>query len=674
MKILEEFIAEYQAQHLKENRYEKSIEGEVQRVKAALLQEQFLPSLQLKNILNKQLRRCHYPIEIAIVGQFSSGKSTFLNALLSKDVLPMGITPVTSKVTYINYAEEYRLKITYKSGVEKYLPVEEIAKFNDQREAVVDDIKYLTIYAPIELLKEISFVDTPGLNSRSQADTQETLKALNDVGGIIWLSLIDNAGKLSEEETLEQYMQNFQEKSLCILNQKDKFTHEQIEATKEYIESKFSKYFTKVTPISAKMALQARVQQKDLQLQAAEQKFLDLITEAIKKGAYDVSFYTETYKQYSQELVKIEQSDYSHIVAMQKESNIDEVLEFIESVLVPHARDAKVFAIQKDLRGICEILLEEYRVLMGVYMTLMSSLESAKEDVLQQFDRMQEVARDDLEMLFVNFSDIITDIASQIYQNISLVKENLYEQKSSFLSQESYSKKEIELSLVDMERVNKALFYDDQTVEKMIKKFLKRLDSIDANIQLSFDDTFAIVKEKILTWQKPYELIKKNREISSDLEFSATRHFASKAFETLLQYYYYVFYENLDKLHQKVSYFKGSIEKYPFSIVDSTLHYLQDRVYESLELHKNDPQSFALYRPREEDIIKSLQDGFKFEELESFLISNRNYIKSTIMHTKEEYQRVHEERMAFIQTEVRSLEGKMQEIEMIQKSIISFEV
>ena len=82
------------------------------------------------------------------------------------------------------------------------------------------DIKYLTLYAPMEMLKEISFVDTPGLNSQSQSDTDTTRKVLRDVGGIIWLTLIDNAGKQSEAQVLEEYMEHFQDKTLCVLNQK----------------------------------------------------------------------------------------------------------------------------------------------------------------------------------------------------------------------------------------------------------------------------------------------------------------------------------------------------------------------------------------------------------------------------------------------------------------------
>ena len=149
-------------------------------------------------------------MEVAIVGQFSSGKSTFLNALLSKDVLPTGITPVTSKVNYINYGKAYRLKVTFYNGAHEYHALDLISQFTDQR-YTIEDIKYITLYAPMDILKDISFVDTPGLNSQSLNDTQVTKKILRDVDGIIWLTLLDNAGKESESEVLGEYLESFKE-------------------------------------------------------------------------------------------------------------------------------------------------------------------------------------------------------------------------------------------------------------------------------------------------------------------------------------------------------------------------------------------------------------------------------------------------------------------------------
>ena len=129
MKVLENFINEFKQYQKEKHHFELGFSGDVKRVVSALLDDNFFPSLQLHKLLNKQIRRLEYPIEIAIVGQFSSGKSTFLNALLSKDILPTGITPVTSKVTYINYGERYEMKVTYLSGKEFFLPINEMNYF-----------------------------------------------------------------------------------------------------------------------------------------------------------------------------------------------------------------------------------------------------------------------------------------------------------------------------------------------------------------------------------------------------------------------------------------------------------------------------------------------------------------------------------------------------------------
>ena len=292
MKHLEAIVREYKEQFVQEEVFDDSISGEIKRIQKALLDEKFLPSVQLKSIFNKLLRRSKYPMEVAIVGQFSSGKSTFLNALLSKDVLPTGITPVTSKVNFINYGEEYKLKVNYSNGATEYHSLENISQFTDQRYAI-EDIKYLTLYAPMEILKEITFVDTPGLNSQSISDTQTTKNILRDVDGIIWLTLIDNAGKNSEAEVLKEYLQNFQEKSLCVLNQKDKFSNEHVETTVSYIKESFKDFFSDVIPISAKQALDSRVNQQNVLMDSALYSMQKSFKESsnLHKDSNDLSFF-----------------------------------------------------------------------------------------------------------------------------------------------------------------------------------------------------------------------------------------------------------------------------------------------------------------------------------------------------------------------------------------------
>ena len=390
LNILKSFVNEYKESYsVKEVVYEEGLVGDIKKIQAKLLDEKFFPSNQLVGILNKQIRRARYPMEVAITGQFSSGKSTFLNALLSRNILPTGITPVTSKVNFINYGEEYKLKITYYSGAQEYAPIEAIADFTDQRQNEMKDIKYLTLYAPMDILKDISFVDTPGLNSQSQSDTDTTRKVLRDVGGIIWLTLIDNAGKLSEAEVLEEYMQHFKNKSLCVLNQKDKLTPDQVTTTTNYVSEKFGKYFAKVVPISARMALESRAHQKDILIHDEYTKVVnEFKKELLEKDVDDLNFFEESFKQYKSKIHAIQDSDATTNTKLLQESNIQEVIDFINETIRPQAAEAKEFAIKKDLKGICDILVKEYETITKIYDVLVDVLKDCENKVIEHFENI----------------------------------------------------------------------------------------------------------------------------------------------------------------------------------------------------------------------------------------------------------------------------------------------
>lgn len=62
-------------------------------------------------------------------------------------------------------------------------------------------------------------MDTPGLNA-NEDDTLTTLKELQNIHAAIWLSLIDNAGKKSEEDAIKANLELLGENSICVLNQK----------------------------------------------------------------------------------------------------------------------------------------------------------------------------------------------------------------------------------------------------------------------------------------------------------------------------------------------------------------------------------------------------------------------------------------------------------------------
>ncbi|MFX4230555.1 dynamin family protein [Aliarcobacter butzleri] len=670
LNILKSFVNEFKETYtVVEAIYEDGLVGDIRKIQDKLLDEKFFPSTQLKAILNKQIRRARYPMEVAITGQFSAGKSTFLNALLSRNILPTGITPVTSKVNFINYGEEYKLKITYYSGAQEYAPIESIADFTDQREHEMKDIKYLTLYAPMDILKDISFVDTPGLNSQSQSDTDTTRKVLRDVGGIIWLTLIDNAGKLSEAEVLEEYMQHFKNKSLCVLNQKDKLTPEQVETTTKYVSEKFGKYFAKVVPISAMMALEGRAQHKDILLEDEYTKIVNQFKkDLLEKNVDEIDFFDKSFKDYKNKINSIKNLDATTNTELLKESNIQDVLDFINDTIRPQAAEAKEFAIKKDLKSFCDILIKEYETIIKVYDALVDVLKNCEPLVIEHFDTIQKKYSKELFTIYNSLESIMEKIAHETYKNIKRKKSIRFEESKSLFG-EKIEKFEYETFWIDSDAIYKILFYDDQTIDKMFKRSIKLLKNVELNSDEAFRDAYRIIRNDVVKWQEPYELIRKQREISSDIEFSNTRHFAAKVYENVLKSFHRAILENISALRKKFAYFNGALSYSYIQTTQATIAHFEQQISESEELYKKEPTRFAISHPREDEIIAKLKANFGFEKIEDFLTSKRNYLFKIVKYSKEQYLEINADRIKFVLSKKEQYLNKIEDLERIKEEI-----
>ncbi|WP_320035021.1 dynamin family protein [Halarcobacter sp.] len=671
MSILNGFVKEFNEKFVKkEEEFEEGLAGDIKRIRAKLLDEKFLPSIQLRNILDKQIRRARYPMEVAITGQFSSGKSTFLNALLSKNILPTGITPVTSKVNFINYGEEYKLKITYYSGAQEYAPIEAIADFTDQRKHDMRDIKYLTLYAPMDILKDISFVDTPGLNSQSQSDTDTTRRVLRDVGGIIWLTLIDNAGKLSEAQVLEEYMQHFKNKSLCVLNQKDKFTQDQIETTTKYIKDKFGKFFAKVVPISAKMALESRSAHSDILIHDEYEKFIKKFKEDLRiNDVNTLNFFEKDFEDYKNKIKKIKEIDSSGNTKLLEESNIQDVLDFIDNTIRPQAAESKEYAIKKDLKGICNILVKEYETIIAVYDSLIEILKNAEDDVLEAFENIHKTYSKELFSVYNSLESIMEKMAHETYKSIKKQKASRYEEKSGFLHKDSYERIEYETYWIDSDNVYKNLFYDDQTIDKMFKRAIKELKQVELDSNEAYRNVYREIKHRIHRWQEPYEQLKKHREIASDMEFSSTRHFAAKVYENVLRSFHRAILENISALRKKFAYFNGALSYSYIQTTQATIAHFEQQIAESVTLYEKEPTKFTIYHPREDEILTKLKANFGFEKIEDFLTSKRNYLFKIIQYSKKQYLDINKDRIEFVESKKLEYIKKIEDIKIIKNDI-----
>ena len=124
-------------------------------------------------------------LNIAVLGRFKAGKSSFLNHVLGTPLLPVGVVPVTSVITEIEWGPAERVEIVHVGGETEEIPAERIGDFVSES-ANPENFKRVArvrVTLPsMERYRGIRFVDTPGLESVFGHNTETSLDWLPNVG------------------------------------------------------------------------------------------------------------------------------------------------------------------------------------------------------------------------------------------------------------------------------------------------------------------------------------------------------------------------------------------------------------------------------------------------------------------------------------------------------------
>jgi GTP-binding protein EngB required for normal cell division len=146
-------------------------------------------------------------LRVLVVGEAKRGKSTLVNALLGRDVLPSGVTPLTAVATTVRYGEDERAEVRFLDGHEEkqslaVLPdlVTERGNPGNRRR-----IAGVTVYVPAPMLAGgVELVDTPGTGSVFESGTQTAHEALRSMDAAVFVLTADPPVSASERDLLEQ--------------------------------------------------------------------------------------------------------------------------------------------------------------------------------------------------------------------------------------------------------------------------------------------------------------------------------------------------------------------------------------------------------------------------------------------------------------------------------------
>lgn len=131
------------------------------------------------------------PLLVLVMGEFKTGKSTFINLLLKDSVLKTDAAPATAVVSLLRYGDKKRVVIhkwdesTAEYDFEKLAEI--TAEGDNEKQKLRDEIEYVEIFYPNEVLKSINFVDTPGLNVHNARHIKSTENFQQKADLVLWV-------------------------------------------------------------------------------------------------------------------------------------------------------------------------------------------------------------------------------------------------------------------------------------------------------------------------------------------------------------------------------------------------------------------------------------------------------------------------------------------------------
>jgi predicted GTPase len=197
---------------------------------------------------------------LVVVGEFNHGKSSFVNALLEKEALPVGVTPTTAAIHHLRYADAPEATVVYTSGRREPLAFDTVRSFavGGGRE-VTDEIDYLEVGYPAPLLRErILLVDTPGVNDLSLQRADITYSYIPRADAVLFLLDAGQILKESERQFLEdKLLKASRDKIVFVITKWDLLSPSEREEALAYAKDQLAKLVKDpiVFPVSSQTAL-----------------------------------------------------------------------------------------------------------------------------------------------------------------------------------------------------------------------------------------------------------------------------------------------------------------------------------------------------------------------------------------------------------------------------------
>lgn len=201
---------------------------------------------------------------LVVLGQFKRGKTSLINALLSAEILPTAVVPLTSIATILKYGETLHINVYFNDG--RLIEIEPAGlnqyvteKGNPRNEK---DVQEVVITYPSSYLKDgVRLIDTPGVGSVYEHNTDVAYQYLPKSDAALFLLSVDQPVSKAEVDFLKD-VKEYANRIFFLQNKADYVNSEDLSESiafsKKIIEECLDSE-VKIFPLSAKCALEGKL-------------------------------------------------------------------------------------------------------------------------------------------------------------------------------------------------------------------------------------------------------------------------------------------------------------------------------------------------------------------------------------------------------------------------------
>lgn len=155
---------------------------------------------------------------LALMGEFSAGKSTLSNLLIGAKSLPVQVTATQLPPVWIAHGDQPPYRVDRDGNIQ---PVD-----LNQIDAIdVNDTDYVRIYRQSPMLELCDIIDMPGISDPSMA-AEVWQRMIHHANSVIWCTHATQAWRQSEAAVWDSLPPELYEKSILLLTRMDKITNE----------------------------------------------------------------------------------------------------------------------------------------------------------------------------------------------------------------------------------------------------------------------------------------------------------------------------------------------------------------------------------------------------------------------------------------------------------------